>query len=65
MKQCLHRQKKCLKKNEVPIINETDLDIKFFDDYAVADTNALNSVIDKWKESSKQKTIKKKLKTIF
>lgn len=51
--------KEVFEKNEVPIINETDLDIKFFDDYAVADTNALNSVIDKWKKSSKQKTIKK------
>ncbi|MEA4958072.1 hypothetical protein SDC9_48872 [bioreactor metagenome] len=51
--------KEVFETNEIPIISENDLDIKFFDDYAVADTTALNKVINQWKESLKEKSTKK------
>lgn len=44
---------------EIPILNEDDLDIKFFDDYAVADSKILDGKISKWKEQSKEKIAEK------
>ena len=44
---------------KIPILNEDDLDIKFFDDYAVADSKILDEMISNWKEQSKEKTNKK------
>jgi len=43
---------------KIPILNENDLDIKFFDDYAVVDSKILDEMISKCKEQSKEKTNK-------
>jgi len=44
---------------ELPILNENDLDIKFFDDYAVANSKELNEKINNWKSKQKDKNAKK------
>jgi len=44
---------------KIPILNEDDLDIKFFDDYGVADSKILDKMISRWKEQSKEKINKK------
>lgn len=46
-------------KKEIPILNESDLDIKFFDDYAVVDSKILEEKIREWKIESKEKITKK------
>lgn len=46
-------------KEKIPILSESDLDIKFFDDYAVVDSKMLEEKIRKWKKESKEKVTKK------
>ncbi|MBZ9571480.1 DUF460 domain-containing protein [Methanobrevibacter sp. TMH8] len=46
-------------KENIPIFSENDLDIKFFDDYAVADSKVLEEKINQWKFESKEKIAKK------
>jgi len=51
--------KEVFEDNELPILNENDLDIKFFDDYAVANSKELNEKIAKWKSKQRDKNVKK------
>jgi len=44
---------------KLPILKEEDLDIKFFDDYAVADSKVLDEKITKWKNELKERSSKK------
>lgn len=46
-------------KEEILIFSEDDLDIKFFDDYAVAGSKVLEEKINQWKTESKEKIAKK------